>query len=86
MDSTARYDIPTKEEPHACKITATVFWHHQGVILVNLVPGRTTVNSDRYIGILSILYTPLFRAISGRNMSKMMILHDIPKPYQSRHI
>ena len=81
----APYGVPTKEEPYVCKIIATLFWHHQGAILVNKLSGRTTVNSDRYIGTLSILYPLILRTISGRNMSKMMILHDIPRLYQCRH-
>jgi hypothetical protein len=85
IDSMAAYGIPTKEEPYICKIFATFFWHHQDAVLVNSVSGRTTVNSDRYVRALPIPYTRLLRAISGRNVSNMMILRDTTKPYQFRH-
>jgi hypothetical protein len=78
----APYGIPTKEEP----FVATGFWHRQGAILVNSVSGGAKVNSGRYIGTLSILNTRLLRALSARNMLKIMILHDYPKPYQCRRL
>ena len=44
-----------KPQKLAGKIMATIFWDAQGVILVDILPRRKTINSEAYIEILQKL-------------------------------
>jgi hypothetical protein len=51
-------DIPRKKFSSVSsggKIVITVFWDEKGVIFMNFLPRRTTVNSDQYIETLRSL-------------------------------
>ena len=53
------YDIPKKKKfnsvPSTGKIMITVLWYEKGVILMNFLRKRTTLNCDQYIEILRSL-------------------------------
>jgi len=50
-------NTPSKKKfktlPSAGKVMCTVFWDRKGVILLDFLESRQTINSDRYIAMLS---------------------------------
>jgi len=68
----------------AGKVIAAVFWDRQGVLLIDLMPSWTTINSNRYCETLKNLR----RAIQNRRRGKLsegIWLHDDnARPHTSR--
>ena len=65
-----------RSQLYAGKVMATVFWDHQGVILVDLKVKSTILNSEAYIVTLRKLKTRLNRCIPNINMANILLQHD----------
>jgi hypothetical protein len=65
-----------KTTPSAGKITFTVFWDTDGVILVDVTAKGETIYSDVYINTLQKLKQRYWRVRPNRNPGDMLIQHD----------
>ena len=61
----------------------TVFWDSVGVILVDFMSKRATINSDVYIGTLKKLKARIRRVRSSLEMSKVLLQHDNGRSHTS---
>jgi hypothetical protein len=53
--------------PSAGKVTATVFWDAEGMLLVDIAPRSQTFNSDLYIPTLKTLHKRFSRVRPQKN-------------------
>ena len=61
----------------------TVFWDSVGVILVDFMSKRATINSDVYIGTLKKLKARIRRVRSALEMSKVLLQYDNARSHTS---
>jgi hypothetical protein len=64
-----------KSAPSTRKVMVVVFWDKRSVILVNILPQTTIMNSDHYTETLRNLYASPW-VHSTRNMPEMLLLHN----------
>lgn len=67
----------------AGKVMATVFWDMQGVILVDIMPRGTTINSESYVCTLQKLQQRLRRIRPAIAMHDVLLHHDNARPHCS---
>jgi histone-lysine N-methyltransferase SETMAR len=72
-----------KTTPSAGKVTITVFWDIDGVILVDVMARGETINSDAYIKTLKKLEQRYRRVRHNRTPEDMLIQHDSALPHTS---
>ncbi|KAJ4444138.1 hypothetical protein ANN_05927 [Periplaneta americana] len=60
---------------------ATVFFDSEGLLLVDIIPLGTTINSDGYVATLKKLQVRLSRVRRHREKQDVLLLHDNAQPY-----
>lgn len=70
-----------KTTPSAKKVMATVFWDHQGVLLVDFLTHGSTVNAPRYCTTLGRLRDAIRRKRPGLLTTGVLLLHDNARPH-----
>jgi len=65
------------------KITCTVFWDRQGVLLVELLPQGATINSAVYCETLKKLRNAIQNKRSGMLSATILLLHDNAQPHST---
>lgn len=63
------------------KVMATVFWDRQGVLLVEYLPQRETVNKEYYFDVLCRLKNAIKNKRKGLLSKKVLLLHDNARPH-----
>ena len=69
-----------KTVPSAAKVTGTVFWDAEGLILAEFLERGQTITAARYVQTLHKLRRALHDKRPGRNF----ILHDNARPHAAR--
>ena len=72
-----------KSQQSAGKVMVTVFWDSVGVILVDFMSKRATINSDVYIDTLKKLKARIRRLQPASETSKVLLQHDNARPHTS---
>ncbi|GFW19318.1 uncharacterized protein TNCV_256451 [Trichonephila clavipes] len=73
--------VKAKQTPSKHKILANVFWDRRGVLLVNLMPQGTTINSGAYCATLRKLRRTLQNSVTC--CKRCFTLHDNARHYTS---
>jgi histone-lysine N-methyltransferase SETMAR len=66
--------------PSAGKVMATVFWDMEGLLLVDIMPKGTTINSEAYVATLTNLHARLRRVRPHKQMADILLQHDNARP------
>ncbi|GFO49468.1 histone-lysine N-methyltransferase SETMAR [Plakobranchus ocellatus] len=69
-----------KDQQSATKVMATVFWDSPGMILLDILPKRESVNADRDCEILDRLRHPVLRKRPGLLRNGVDLQHDNANP------
>jgi hypothetical protein len=69
--------------PSAGKVMATVFWDMEGLLLMDLMPKATTINSEAYVATLTNLHAHLRRVRPHKQMADILLQHDNASPHVS---
>ena len=72
-----------KSQQSAGKVLVTVFWDSVGVILVDFMSKRATINSDVYIDTLKKLKARVRRVRPALEMSKVFLQYENARPHTS---
>ena len=75
--------IKIKTAPSAGKRMATVFWDRNGILLIDWLPEKTTINSDYYISKLEELQEVIKRERRGKLSKGILLQHDNARPHVS---
>src|ERR1043165_5741378 len=67
--------------PSAKKVMATIFWDFTGVLLVDFLPQRQSINADRYIATRQKLKRAVKRKRPGLNNKDILLQHDNVRPH-----
>lgn len=62
--------------PSASKLMATIFWDAEGILLIDYLPKKTTMNADYYANLLCQLRDTIKEKRRGKLRSGVLILHD----------
>ena len=77
---------PSKKEfktlPSAGKVMCTVFWDRKGVILLDFLEPGQTINSDRYIAMLTKLKARISK-VRPKKKTTVLLQHDNARPCTS---
>ena len=76
--------IKPKSAPSAGKRMATVFWDMQGILSIDWLPEKTTINSDYYIQELEDLREAIKRKRRGKLSRGVLLQHDNARPHVSK--
>ncbi|KAJ4446975.1 hypothetical protein ANN_13677 [Periplaneta americana] len=76
-------EIEIKSTPSAGNVMATVFFDSEGLLLVDIMPHGTTINSDEYVATLKKLQVRLSRVRRHREKQDVLLLHENAQPYVS---
>jgi histone-lysine N-methyltransferase SETMAR len=68
--------------PSVGKVICTVFWDRKGLILLDFLKPRQTINSDRYIVMLAKLKAQISR-VRPEKKTTFLLQHDNPRPHTS---
>lgn len=68
----------------AGKVMATVFWDQKGILLIDFMPPKTTINSDRYGETLKKLRRAIQNRRRGMLSAGVKLHHDNARPHTSR--
>ncbi|KAI6648252.1 hypothetical protein LOD99_12061 [Oopsacas minuta] len=72
--------IKAKAGKSAGKRMATVFWDREGIIYLDWLPEKTTINSDYYVDELKELRQAIKRERRGRLTRGVLQYHDNTSP------
>lgn len=72
-----------KTVPSAGKVMMTVFWDCEGVILIDVMPKGSTINSEAYVKTLDKLKQRFRRLGRHVNPQDVLIQHDNARPHTS---
>ena len=75
--------IKIKSAPSAGKRMATVFWVRKGILSIDWLPEKTTINSDYYISELEELREVIKRERLGKLSKGILLQHDNARPHVS---
>ena len=67
----------------ARKVMATIFWGCEGVILIDVLSSRMTINSDVYVETLKKLKKRFWRVRPNKDVHKLLLQHDNARPHTS---
>ncbi|KAJ4450163.1 hypothetical protein ANN_01570 [Periplaneta americana] len=76
-------EIEFKSTPSAGNVMATVFFDSEGLLLVDIMPHGTTINSDGHVATLKKLQVRVSRVRRHREKQDVLLLHDNAQPYVS---
>lgn len=65
-----------KVRPSASKLMATIFWDAEGILLIDYLPKKTTMNADYYANLLCQLRDAIKEKRRGKLNRGVLILHD----------
>ena len=65
-----------RTQPSAGKIMATVFWDSEGILLIDYLPRKTTMNGVYYAGLLVQLRQAIKEKRRGKLQLGVRLLHD----------
>jgi hypothetical protein len=68
--------------PSAGKVICTAFWDRKGVIVLDFLEPRQTINSDRYIGTLTKLKVRISR-VRPEKKTTFLLQYDNARPHTS---
>ena len=87
-NGSTRCKYPTPKKFHvqqsAGKITPTVFWDSEGVLLLEFTPHKTTITRDIYASTIVALRENIKQKRRGKLSSGVLLLHDNAPAYKSR--
>lgn len=63
------------------KVMCTVFWDRKGILLIDFLPRRATVNADRYCETLRKLRRAIQNKRRGMLTAGVVLLHDNARPH-----
>ncbi len=66
------------------QLMVTVFWDHQGILLVDFIDQGTTINSNRYCETIDELRKAIKNKRPGLFTRKPLLFHDNARPHSSR--
>lgn len=72
-----------KSTASAGKVMVTVFWDCEGVILIDVMPRGSTINSEAYVSTLTKLKKRFQRLRRHNNPGDVLIQHDNARPHTS---
>ena len=75
--------IKAKSVPSAGKRMVTIFWDYEGILQIEWLPEKTTINSDYYITILRNLRKRIKKERRGKLASGILLQHDNATPHTS---
>jgi histone-lysine N-methyltransferase SETMAR len=75
--------LKSKAAPSMGKRMASVFWDTRGIILLEWLPERQTINSDYYISLLTKLKSAIKEQRRGKWMKGVWLQHDNARPHTS---
>jgi histone-lysine N-methyltransferase SETMAR len=82
-----RANSPRKKKfrvaPYAGKVMATVFWDMEGLLLVDIMPKGTIINSEAYVATLTNLHACLRRVRPHKQIADILLQHDNARPHVS---
>lgn len=65
------------------KVMTTIFWDTQGIVLIDFLEMRTTVNSDSYIETLKKLKRAISKKRPHKDIHSIQLHHDNARPHMS---
>jgi hypothetical protein len=75
-----------KVKPSAGKVTLTVFWDSQGVLLAHFQKHGENMNSEVYCEVLLKLRDAVLRKLPGQLARGVLLNHDHGRPHTARAI
>ncbi|MCP4996923.1 MAG: hypothetical protein GY934_24570 [Gammaproteobacteria bacterium] len=75
--------IKARAVQSAGKRMASVFWDEEGILLIDWLPEKETINSDYYIEVLTNLKEAIKEKRRGKWRRKILLLHDNARPHTS---
>ncbi len=75
--------MKTRVVPSAGKRMASMFWDYRGIVLIDWLPEKVTVNSDYYIQVLSNLKEQIKENRRGKCSRGVLLQHDNAPPHTS---
>jgi len=73
-----------KQTASARKLMASVFWDHQGILLVDFMPCNTTINADAYCATLRHLCQAIQNRRRGKLSRGIVLIDDNARPHIAR--
>lgn len=77
--------VKAKQTISTRKVMATVFWDRHGVLLVDFLERRATINAETYCATLSKLRRAIQNKRRGLLSSGVLLLHDNARPHSAIH-
>ena len=74
-----------KQTTSTWKIMCTVFWDRKGILLVDFLPQRSTINAGVYRDTLKKLHRAIQNKRRGMLSRGVVMIHDLPPPTHCRH-
>lgn len=68
----------------ACKVLATVFWDHKGILLIDYLEKGKTINAAYYCDVLDQLKTAIKNKRPGLLTKGVFLIHDNARPHSAR--
>ena len=65
-----------RTQPSAGKIIATIFWDSNGLLLIDYLPAKTTMNGEYYANLLLKLHNAIKQKRRGMLTAGVWLLHD----------
>jgi [histone H3]-lysine36 N-dimethyltransferase SETMAR len=75
--------VKAKAVPSAGKRMASVFWDYKGVVHIDWLPEKATINSDYYIQVLTNLKENINQDRRGKWSRGVLLQHDNARPHTS---
>lgn len=73
-----------KVQKSAGKIMATIFWDNKGVLLIEYMPHKTTINGPSYATTIENLRKSIVEKRRGKLAKGIFLLHDNATPHTSK--
>jgi [histone H3]-lysine36 N-dimethyltransferase SETMAR len=68
--------IMVHTQPSAAKILVTIFWDSLGVLLIDYMPHKTTINGQYYAALMDRLHESIKEKRRGKLAKGVLLLHD----------
>jgi [histone H3]-lysine36 N-dimethyltransferase SETMAR len=73
-----------RTQPSAGKIMATIFWDSSGVLLIDFLPHKTTINGQYYAALMGRLRESIIEKRRGKLTKGVLLLHDNAPAHTAR--